>query len=177
MQISDYEIRPGTLADLSLLSLHDFSFEVQDELVEPFESMVSVSLMEPYRKDYGFDETDLTEFLTDPGKQLFIAVRNDVPIGYLAISEGWNKYAIVEDVAVAAGNRKGGAGRLLLGSAVQWARDTGMAGVRLETQSTNVSACRFYSYYGFSLGGYDRFLYRGLYPETREVALFWYLHF
>lgn len=177
MQISDYSIRPGTLADLSLLSLQDFSFEVLDELVEPFERMVSVPLMQPYCKDYGFDETDLTEFLTDAGKRLFVAVLNDIPIGYLAISEGWNRFAIVEDVAVAAGNRKGGVGRLLMDAAVRWARDTGLAGVRLETQSTNVSACRFYSSYGFSLGGFDRFLYRGLYPETREKALFWYLSF
>ncbi|MEL4377801.1 GNAT family N-acetyltransferase [Brucella cytisi] len=177
MKTSDYGIRPGTLADLSLLAHYDFSFEVRDEIVDPFEKMDSVPLRQPYRKDYGFDETDLTEYLIGPGKQLFVAVLNDIPIGYLAISEGWNKYAVVEDVAVAAGNRQGGVGRLLMDAAVHWARDTGLAGVRLETQSTNISACRFYSNYGFSLGGYDRFLYLGLYPETREIALFWYLHF
>lgn len=37
----------------------------------------------------------------------------------------------------------------------------------------NVSACLLYRHYGFTLGGYDRYLYNAL-PEKDEVALFWY---
>ena len=47
----------------------------------------------------------------------------------------------------------------------------------LETQNINVAACLFYARCGFVLGGYDRFLYRGLTPETDEIALYWYLIF
>jgi len=43
----------------------------------------------------------------------------------------------------------------------------------LETQSNNVAACKLYERLGFTLGGFDRFLYRGEMPETREIALFW----
>jgi streptothricin acetyltransferase len=61
--------------------------------------------------------------------------------------------------------------------AVAWAKAQGLAGLTLETQSNNVPACRFYSRYGFTLGGYDRLLYRALDRDTREVALYWYLTF
>jgi streptothricin acetyltransferase len=47
----------------------------------------------------------------------------------------------------------------------------------LETQNINVAACLFYQRCGFTLGGFDRYLYRGLDPSTEEVALYWYLLF
>jgi hypothetical protein len=43
--------------------------------------------------------------------------------------------------------------------AVSWANEQGLPGIRLETQSNNVGACRFYERYGFELAGYDRHLY------------------
>lgn len=67
--------------------------------------------------------------------------------------------------------------RSLVDQALAWARDGGMPGIRLETQSNNVGACRFYVRCGFVLGGHDRCLYQALHPGTREVALFWYLFF
>jgi streptothricin acetyltransferase len=45
----------------------------------------------------------------------------------------------------------------------------------LETQNNNVGACKLYEACGFTLGGFDRYLYRGEMPDTREIALFWYL--
>ena len=56
-----------------------------------------------------------------------------------------------------------------------WASGRRLAGIRLETQSNNLAACRFYESCRFVLGGYDRHLYKALHPGTREVALFWYL--
>jgi streptothricin acetyltransferase len=53
----------------------------------------------------------------------------------------------------------------------------GLPGVRLETQSNNVAACRFYERQGFVLKGFDADLYRGEMPGTREIALFWYFWF
>ena len=47
------------------------------------------------------------------------------------------------------------------------------AGLKLETQNVNVPACLFYRNYGFTLGGYDRYLYNAL-AEKDEIALFWY---
>lgn len=102
---------------------------------------------------------------------------NGCPIGYLIVSQSWNNYAVIEDMAVDAPHRGSGVARLMMDAAVEWARGAALAGVRLETQSINVAACRFYERYGFLLGGHDRYLYRRLHPDSREVALFWYLHF
>ena len=65
----------------------------------------------------------------------------------------------------------------LIQQAFRWAKDNGLPGIRLETQTTNVAACRFYLRQGFTLGGYDRHLYEGLSPGTRETALFFYRFF
>ena len=68
-------------------------------------------------------------------------------------------------------------GRALLQHAVAWARERQLAGVMLETQNNNVAACRLYESCGFQLGGFDRYLYKGLHPDTDEIALYWYLLF
>ena len=70
-----------------------------------------------------------------------------------------------------------GAGRELIAAAVQWARERGAAGVRAETQSNNVAACRFYARCGFVLAGFDRSLYVAIPGHGQETALFWYLPF
>lgn len=164
-------------ARLSRLAGCDFSFEVDAELAEPFDRMRQVPVDAPYRKTYGFDESELSDYLDRPDAELFVAELDGSPAGYVAVSEGWNRFAVIEDIAVDARHRGRGLARRLMDAAVDWARARGLAGVRLETQSTNVAACRFYDRYGFALAGYDRWLYRGLQPGTRETALFWYLGF
>ena len=95
--------------------------------------------------------------------------------GRIVLSEGWNRYAWVEDIAVDAGHRRAGVGRALMDRAIAWAVERGLPGIRLETQNNNVPACKFYESCGFRLGGFDRDLYRGLDEATTEIALFWYL--
>lgn len=64
-----------------------------------------------------------------------------------------------------------------MNKAVLWAEAVGLNTIRLETQSNNVAACRFYQRFGFVLGGYDRYLYCRMDPDvSADVALFWYLH-
>nr|WP_300309307.1 GNAT family N-acetyltransferase [Halomonas sp.] len=170
-------VRRGDLADLPRLSKSDFSFEVAAELTEPFTGVQIAPVAPPYRKDYGFDADELAEYLDRPDGALFVALVNGNPIGYMAVSQVWNNYALIEDIAVDAPHRGIGVARFMMDAAVEWARGAALAGVRLETQSNNITACRFYERYGFVLGGHDRYLYRGIHPDSREVALFWYLHF
>jgi ribosomal protein S18 acetylase RimI-like enzyme len=61
--------------------------------------------------------------------------------------------------------------------AVDWARERNLPGIMLETQDVNVPACRFYENLGFKLRGIDTHLYKGLNPNTDEIALYWYLIF
>lgn len=80
---------------------------------------------------------------------------------------------IVLDVSI----RGHGYGKMLLDEVLMWARQLGVAGVRLESQSNNVAACRFYKRYGFKFGGYDEYLYRGIPQNKQETAIFWYYLF
>jgi streptothricin acetyltransferase len=72
--------------------------------------------------------------------------------------------------------RRSGVGAQLILRAESWARGRGLAGIALETQNVNAPACRFYRAMGFRIGGYDRYLYTGIDPDTREIAVFWYRH-
>ena len=97
--------------------------------------------------------------------------------GYILISKGWNNYAVIDDFAVDRNIRRAGIGTRLMDQAVEWAKEHGLPGLRLETQSNNVQACRFYRKYGFDLGGHDKYLYTALEQSCSEIALFWYLKF
>ncbi|WP_430384218.1 GNAT family N-acetyltransferase [Archangium violaceum] len=171
-------IKRADAACLARLAHCDFSFEVTAEATGPFDgdSIGPIVPVVPcYIKSYGFDPDELADYLGRTDRTLFVAEAEGCPIGYAAVSQGWNHYAIIDDIAVDAAHRRFGAARLLMDAAVEWAAHAGARGVRLETQSNNIAACRFYKRYGFVLGGYDRYLYQALHPGTREIALFWYL--
>lgn len=60
--------------------------------------------------------------------------------------------------------------------AVAWAAGMNFHAIRLETQSSNVSACRFYVKYRFVLRGGDRYLYSQWGDDVRSDSdLYWYL--
>lgn len=52
-----------------------------------------------------------------------------------------------------------------------WARERGRRTLKVETQNTNVPACRFYRRMGCALGAIDLFAYAHL-PD--EVQLMWF---
>ena len=64
--------------------------------------------------------------------------------------------------------------RMVCGAEFAWATERGLPGIRVETQSNNVPACKFYESCGLHLGGFDRDLYRAMDGGTTEIALFWY---
>ncbi|MFQ6242848.1 GNAT family N-acetyltransferase [Sinorhizobium meliloti] len=168
-------IRPGCLNCLSYLARCDFSFEVVEERCEPFDSGRTIPVEPSYRKTYNFSPDELATCIGGVDRELFVANAEGRPVGYVALSRGWNSYAIVEDIAVDASHRRLGIARRLIDTGIEWTRKLALAGISLETQSNNAAACRFYQGYGFVLGGYDRYLYQAMHPGTREVALFWYL--
>lgn len=173
---SDYRVLPVARLARAALAACDFSFDVTAVAMPPFgaEDIDAVVPVTCYRKSYGEHGDDLVP--EDDGA-LFAAYANGVLCGYLAVTRDWNGFALVDDIAVARGSRGAGLGRRLLDAAQEWALAAGLAGLRLETQSTNVPACRFYRRYGFRLGGIDRMLYAAVPGLAHEVALFWYLVF
>lgn len=174
-------VRLGRPDDPASLAECDYAFRVTSEALGPFDGRgvthrtIDVA---PYTKTYGFDDQVLLGFLGSEDRRLFvIADEDDAPLGYAAASAAWNNFVGVDDLAVDATHRRTGAGRMLMDAIVAWARQRQAAGIRLETQTNNISACRFYERYGFVLGGFDRYLYAGGTEHRSEVALYWYLIF
>jgi len=158
----------------------DETFTVDSRLVVHVENDViryTIVSVPPYQKHYPPEELDYPVYLHDPDKAIFCAYADGQLAGQVITRKYWNGFAYIDDVAVAADFRQQGVGRALLQHAVAWARVRQLAGVMLETQNNNVAACRLYESCGFQLGGFDRYLYKGLHPDTDEIALYWYLLF
>ena len=130
---------------------------------------------DPYVKRYPDDAPDYTEYIDDPEKAVFLAYDEKECVGQIVLLKNWNGYAFIEDICVAAASRKNGIGTALMRKAEEWAKDTRLKGLALETQDNNLAACRFYAKYGFVIGAVDTMLYRN--SGDREYAVFWYLIF
>ncbi len=154
----------------------DFSFEVNEEVVPPYDNPFHhIAAIGPYRKKYEFVEEDFILEEGDDNRLLLVAGEPDRLQGYLLASQSWNNYVQVDDFAVDRSARQSGIGRLLMDEVVAWTQDKNLPGIRLETQSNNVAACRFYYRYGFRLGGFDKNLYTALEKSHSETALYRYL--
>jgi ribosomal protein S18 acetylase RimI-like enzyme len=88
--------------------------------------------------------------------------------GFITASLSWNRFISVDYIAIDSSQRRAGAANKLMAAAHIWARGMNAAGLKLETQNVNVPACLFYRNYGFTLGGYDRYLYNAL-PEKMKL--------
>ena len=158
----------------------DASFTIASKLVLSAESgkihytTVDVS---PYTKQYGTDEVDYTTFLSNPDKVVFFAYVDEELAGQVRVMKYWNGYAYIDDVAVDKKFRRQGVGRALIERAIVWAKERKFPGLMLETQNNNLAACTLYERCGFELRGFDTHLYKGLDPNTDEIALYWYLMF
>ncbi len=177
MTISVHALEQETLADAGCC---DGVFTVDAKLVLAVADDVirfTVVAVPPHPKRYPVEPVDARAYLDDPDRAILLARVDGVGGGEIRLRRNWNRYAYIEDIVVDIAYRRRGVGRALIHAATQWAKDRGLPGLMLETQNNNVAACRFYQRCGFELGGFDRQLYRGLDPDTDEIALFWYLHF
>ena len=170
------ELGQETIADAQSC---DASFLIESELVLAAKDGVITYEVRPLpasRKRYAHSEArELESFIGDSGKSFFLAYIDGKVAGHASISVNWNRLALLDHVEVDAHFRKRGVGKALVAHAIAWAREKRLPGVMLETQNNNVAACKLYESCGFTLGGFDRFLYQGEMPGTREIALFWYL--
>lgn len=85
--------------------------------------------------------------------------------------EGRWDLAVLWDIRVAPDARGQGVGGALFRAAEGWASSRGCRQLKVETQSINVPACRFYARQGCVLGAIHRFAYPDL---PHEVQLLWY---
>ena len=97
------------------------------------------------------------------------AVAFDTP--GVTMLEGRRDLAVLWDLRVAPDARGQGVGSALFRAAEAWARARGCTELKIETQTINVPACRFYAAQGCRLGAIDRSAYPG-FPD--EIQLLWY---
>jgi streptothricin acetyltransferase len=165
---------------LPLVDQCDSTFIVDSRLVlSAQDGRISYSIVPvaPREKSYPPEQKDYHIYLYDPDKVVFFAYGDGDLAGQIRVWKYWNAYAYIDDIAVDPKHRRQGVGRALIQNAIAWAKAKGCPGLMLETQDINVAACRLYESCGFELGGFDRFLYKGLHPATDEIALYWYLMF
>ena len=158
----------------------EFTFDVTGYAqVRVGESVASwpVEPVEPYRKNYGIDSQEFCDYRDAADSTVLVAWLDDRPVGHVVLSTHWNGFAHVDELAVDESARRNGVARALLEVALFWGRKHDLPGVMLETQNNNLAACRLYERCGFVVGGVDHLRYRGLNPQTRETAIFWYLIF
>ena len=115
---------------------------------------------------------------------IFLALDGAQPVGGAAVAfntpnmhmlDGRSDLALLWDLRVHPDFRRCGIGTKLFNHAVNWSRKQGEKQLKIETQNTNVPACRFYAKRGCHLGEINRYGYAG-HPEVgNEVMLIWYL--
>jgi GNAT superfamily N-acetyltransferase len=89
----------------------------------------------------------------------------------LTMLEGRRDLAVLWDIRVSPEARRQGVGSLLFERVEAWAQLHGCRQLKIETQNTNVRACRFYERQGCQL----RAIHRAAYPELpEEIQLLWY---
>jgi GNAT superfamily N-acetyltransferase len=88
----------------------------------------------------------------------------------LAMLEGRTDLAILWDIRVSADARGKGIGSALFDAVERWAMSKDCLELKIETQNTNVAACKFYQRKGCALSAVNRGAYPGL-PD--EVQLLW----
>ena len=98
-------------------------------------------------------------------------------VGFLDVEiHYWNNTLFVWNLMVDLDYRQNGIGRRLWHRARDFAKQAGVRAIMVETQNTNVAACRFYERMGCKLAGLNEALYDNADADTgdaAEVALYW----
>jgi ribosomal protein S18 acetylase RimI-like enzyme len=187
----EVEVIEQTPADLNEYARVAIAYEVRQvlDVVATASGLGGLALVErdlpvPYLKDYDALEGegpltwsrrfDLSRW------GLFMALAGGRPVGGVAVVldapdvdmlEGRSDLALIWDIRVSPEARGLGVGSELFRAAVEWSKVRSARLLEVETQNTNVPACRFYARQGCFLGAMDRFAYRDLPHETQ---LLWY---
>ena len=140
--------------------------------------LIEFPLMKSYVKDY--DQLSSNSWMTMDTKnwKIFLAFEensyDNKSIGGAIVTM---PECILLDIRVMPGKRRLGVGRTLLKHVINWAKQQGVKTcMTIETQNTNVSACRFYAAMGAKLMDIDRNAYED--DEVKhEIRLNWYIDF
>ena len=176
-------IKEMTTENLKDINKTNQPFKIIGKIVPVFSegawSYSEILFEKEYEKTYPNDEEeseDYEEYIGNPDKTVFFYYDGADCVGQVILRKNWNKYALIEDISVAKSHRTDGIGSKLMLKAIQWAKSNGLFGLVLETQDTNLLACRFYEKHGFQIGAVDTMLYAN-FDNADEKAVFWYKKF
>jgi ribosomal protein S18 acetylase RimI-like enzyme len=144
------------------------SSEVFDICIVGGDIRLNARSVESFTKSYAADD----EY--DDDVETYGAFVDGALAGKIALASTWNELASIEHVVVARSFRQRGIASALIDFAKSWAQDRRLKGVRLETQTNNVAACKLYFRNGFEVGGFDRLIYRTQAKVADETALYLY---
>ena len=106
--------------------------------------------------DYPAEDTKnkLEQLLNDSNHKIYVAIVDARVVGYIHANNYDLLYAPhlknIMGIAVSAGFKKNGIGKMLLNKVEEWARNTGAYGVRLVSGATRIGAHAFYIQCGYS---------------------------
>ena len=173
--MTDFEIRPGTVADVPRLVVLDHSslsdyvwqLELRREAGQASANFREVRLPRSIEVKYPRSPASLSEVWTSRDLVL-VALQDGSPMGYLcAVQQPASDLAWVTDIVVAPHQRRKGAGSALLMATQAWALERGVHRLMLETQSKNQACIRLAQKFGYDFCGYN-----DQYYPTQDVALF-----
>lgn len=183
-----FTIIPTPISELDHLSKTSIAFEVRTIFeVQEIEGglgglrLVEKEVAEPYIKDYDAEDGDPVRWrkwdLTN--WEILFAYDGDMRIGSATMAwrspgmymlQERDDLALLWDLRINHAYRGQGVGRALYNAGVAWARERGCVALKIETQNTNVPACRFYAAMGADLWSIDRFAYS---KAPHEALLLW----
>lgn len=170
-----YEIRPAIANDLprliamdhSCLSDYVWQLELRREPSQITSSFREVRLPRTIPVTYPRDPVTLSDEWTQRDV-ILVAVREDMPIGYIAAKVEYTSPTVwITDIVVAPERRRQGAASALLTAAQDWASKRSVRRIILEMQSKNQPCIRLAQKFGYEFCGYN-----DQYYSTQDVALF-----
>ncbi|WP_426337044.1 GNAT family N-acetyltransferase [Pseudoduganella sp. R-31] len=144
------------------------SSEVFDISLVDGDIRLSTRTVEPFTKRYDADDE------CDDDVEAYGAFVDGGLAGKIELATSWNDLGSIEHIVVSRTFRQRGIATALIQFAKSWPQDRLLKGLRLETQTNNVPACRLYLRNGFEVGGFDRFVYRTQEQVANETALYLY---
>lgn len=129
--------------------------------------------VEPFVKDYDLSEVDRPTALPDrlgaDRLLIWVAFHEDDLVGGAILYLPTDDQAMLIDIRVEACFRRGGIGRQIIGAVRDGAAQRQIPSIEIETQDTNVAACRFYSKLGATLIWMEPNGYPGFSDEAKLI--------
>lgn len=189
MPVEIVEIGPGDLREYSLIpSKFEVKTVLQVELIDRGLGGVllkQAAVENPYWKDYdacGDTPLDWPGTFDVSRWGFFLAKDHETPVGGAAVAfaspgvhllDGRKDLSVLWDLRVRPDHR--GVGIALFRHAAAWSQERGCLQMKVETENTNLPACRFYQRMGCELGDIRRFGYAAVPEMKHETMLCWYL--